>query len=1127
MTLNVELLEQSFQLVAPQGDALVARFYERLFQKYPDVRPLFQHVKMKQQKKKLLGSITLIIQNLRKPELLQHALMEMGGRHVGYGVQPGHYAAVKENLLAVLAEFAGEAWTPQVNQAWSEALSLVNTIMLEGAKQASTSSRVVSPIPGRHLKYANQNNTGSMTHNKSNRLAKGEQVMKSNFQFFSNWGIAAKLVTLFVVFGLIPMTAVGWIAFSAADDMKAKIGARFTGEAKNLADKIDRNLFQRYGDVQAFGFNDAITRTSQWYDPSEFNVVSQIMNKYVKAYGIYDLALLVDPTGDVIAVNFQNAQGEPIDVAWLFKKNFKEASWFQALEAGEFTTKMPFTAPGNNISSGTFIEDVHIDEDVKQALGNDGLVMGFSAPVYDENGRAVAYWSNRTNFGAVEQMFQDAYANLKELGFSGAELTLLDSEGRVLVDYDPKTAGTMDILRNYDVLMKLNLAEKGVVVAQKAVKGEAGFLTALHARKQINQIGGYAHLQGALGFPGMNWSILVRVPESEAAAQANAVQSKVIMTGLICLASLLPIGWFVGRQGARQVRTLQEAADQMAKGNYAARVDIQSKDEIGQLGNAFNAMASEIQTNVAQQEQANQEMSRIKTALDNASTNVMVCDRNYQIIYNNKNSEQTLRAIEKDLQQILPSFAVDKVVGSSIDQYHKNPAHQRQLLDNPKNLPYRSEIQVGPLTLDLAAAAIMSDTGEYLGNVVEWSDVTAQKKAEREVDQLIGAAAKGELSNRINTDEFSGFFKTLSLGVNQLMDAIAQPLAEAQQVLTALAEGDLSKKVTGNYEGEFDRIKGSLNAAIENLTGIVEAVRGGADQVSTASEEITRGNEDLSQRTSAQAGSLEETSASMEEMTSTIKQNADNAKQANQLAVTAREVAEKGGTVTEKAVDAMAEINKSSKKIADIINVIDEIAFQTNLLALNAAVEAARAGEQGRGFAVVASEVRNLAQRSATAAKEIKALINESVQKVGDGSDLVNQSGQTLEEIVNSVKRVTDIIAEISAASQEQASGIDQVNKAVMQMDQSTQQNAALVEEATSASQSMKQQAAELTKQVGFFKIDDGAGRPSGQAARPSKKPASASKPLTGAPVSPPPATVGSSNGHKSSKSEDDFFEEF
>jgi methyl-accepting chemotaxis protein len=229
-------------------------------------------------------------------------------------------------------------------------------------------------------------------------------------------------------------------------------------------------------------------------------------------------------------------------------------------------------------------------------------------------------------------------------------------------------------------------------------------------------------------------------------------------------------------------------------------------------------------------------------------------------------------------------------------------------------------------------------------------------------------------------------------------------------------------------------MKTSLNLArSQNLaTTIMVPYARRSIAVSTGAEEITKGSEDLAQRTSEQASSLEETAASMEEMTSTVKQNADNAKQADKLAISARDTADKGGSVTQRAVEAMGEINKSSKKIADIITVIDEIAFQTNLLALNAAVEAARAGEHGRGFAVVAAEVRNLAQRSATAAKEIKDLINESIQRVTDGSELVHQSGKTLEEIVHAVKRVSDIIAEISVASQEQASGIDQVNKAIM-----------------------------------------------------------------------------------------------
>ena len=365
-----------------------------------------------------------------------------------------------------------------------------------------------------------------------------------------------------------------------------------------------------------------------------------------------------------------------------------------------------------------------------------------------------------------------------------------------------------------------------------------------------------------------------------------------------------------------------------------------------------------------------------------------------------------------------------------------------------------------------------------------------------------------------------------------------QFMVEAKRVLGSLAQGDLTDQMTSACAGELEQIKVSLNSAISNLTTTLTTVRDAAESVTTGAEEITKGNEDLSQRTSEQASSLEETSSAMEEMTSTVKQNADNAKQANQLAIAARDVANKGGAVTTKAVEAMGEINKSSKKIADIITVIDEIAFQTNLLALNAAVEAARAGEHGRGFAVVAAEVRNLAQRSATAAKEIKGLINESIQRVTDGSELVDQSGKTLAEIVGSVKRVTDIIAEITAASQEQASGIDQVNKAIMQMDETTQQNAALVEEATSASQSMKEQAQALMRQVGSFKMT-GSGRESharSNAALATHKPALTSfgagkKPQFKKPAAPytrasEPIGVAAGNGQDRGQ-KDSEFEEF
>jgi methyl-accepting chemotaxis protein len=303
--------------------------------------------------------------------------------------------------------------------------------------------------------------------------------------------------------------------------------------------------------------------------------------------------------------------------------------------------------------------------------------------------------------------------------------------------------------------------------------------------------------------------------------------------------------------------------------------------------------------------------------------------------------------------------------------------------------------------------------------------------------------------------------------------SITRPVNVAVATMKDIAEGegDLTARLDASGRDEIGQLASAFNQFVGKIQDVIRQAVTAAEQVTAASQQLSAASEQLSSGAQEQASSLEETAASLEEITGTVKQNADNAKQANQLAVGSRDTAEKGGEVVTNAVSAMGEINKSSKKIADIITTIDEIAFQTNLLALNAAVEAARAGEQGRGFAVVAAEVRSLAQRSATAAKEIKGLIQDSVQKVQDGSELVNKSGQTLQEIVSSVKKVTDIIGEISAASQEQSGGIDQVNKAVSQMDQVVQSNAAQTEELSSTAQSLSGQAQQLQALVGRFKL--------------------------------------------------------
>ena len=741
--LEADILRNSFELISPQAEEVMSRFYDELFARFPAVKPMFANTTKAKQMKMLLASLKLVIANLDNPDKLVPALQEMGKRHKGYGAVPEHYTAVAETLMDVMKEFAGKAWTKQVHQAWTDALNLVAETMLGGYEDDTEDTAMATNVTAMNT--------------------------DENEELF-------------------------------------KLRAAF--------DSVTTNLMMCDEDLNITYANPA--------------VVEMLYARQTELRAVWP------------GMDAHNLVGESID-------------------------------------------QFHRNPAHQRALLADPSRLPVKAEI-----------------------------NIGELEFE------------------------------------------------------------------------------------VNASIL-----------------------------------------------------QGANGEYLGNI-VEWKDL----------------TDINKQKR---EVARLQSAVDGSTSNIMMCDADLNITFANPAVVNMLAARQSELRAVWPSLDAHNLVGQCIDGFHRNPAHQRALLSDPSRLPTKAEITIGDVEFEVNATYVAGPDGEYMGNMVEWKDITEEKDAERQIQNLIDDAVEGQLDSRIDPSKFNGFTKGLSEGINNLMEAVVVPLKEGKRVMVSLAEGDLTQSMQGEFKGEFAELRDAINASVTNLLNMVNDINEASGSISSGASEIATGNTDLSQRTEEQASSLEETASSMEEMTSTVRQNADNARTANTLASSAREQASKGGEVVSDAVSAMSEINQSSKKISDIIGVIDEIAFQTNLLALNAAVEAARAGEQGRGFAVVAGEVRNLAQRSAGAAKEIKSLINDSVEKVDEGSKLVDESGKTLEQIVEAVKKVSDIIAEIAAASQEQSSGIEEVNKAISQMDEMTQQNAALVEEAASASESMEEQAKNMIELMHFF----------------------------------------------------------
>ena len=529
---------------------------------------------------------------------------------------------------------------------------------------------------------------------------------------------------------------------------------------------------------------------------------------------------------------------------------------------------------------------------------------------------------------------------------------------------------------------------------------------------------------------------LITVVDRQANAASSGARSTfkasstlMVIMLLVGIVGGLALAWFFARAIANAVGEAVRVANDVSAGKLDGKIDTSRQDEVGQLLTAMQRMQTQVQSVIAAQ-------SEMAARHDEGQISYRMDDSAFPGEYGR---------MVRDTNTLVAAHIAVKMRAVGIMRRYADGDLSEDMDRLPGEKAFITE------TLDACKATLSAINGE--------------------IKRLAMAASAGDFSQRGDVDKYRHDFRDMVGGLNHLMETTDGNLAEVSELLKAIARGDLTARMEGDFHGVFASMRDDANATVAQLTDIVGRIQEASGSINTAAGEIASGNLDLSRRTEQQAANLEETAASMEELTSTVRQNAESARQANQLSIGAASVASQGGEVVGKVVTTMRDIEHSSKKIADIISVIDGIAFQTNILALNAAVEAARAGEQGRGFAVVASEVRTLAQRSANAAKEIKGLIETSVDKVADGSKLVNQAGATMGEIVASVQRVTDIMAEISAASQEQSAGIEQVNQTITQMDETTQQNAALVEEASAAARSMEEQAQALSESVSVFKL--------------------------------------------------------
>ena len=793
-------------------------------------------------------------------------------------------------------------------------------------------------------------------------------------RFIPAFKIRSKLVSLFLLFGLAPAVTLFIFLLLEQDRFQKALSTRVAITATQINDIIDRNLFERYGDVQAFGLNTSAKNPANWNNPSKGNPLIGAMNGYTTGYGIYRLMMLVSPQGKVLAVNSLDAAGKAIESGFLYKQSFAGASWLKKAMAGDFLK-------GENGLTGTVVEQPSVSKTVARVYGDDGYVIPFAAPVKDAKGATLAVWVNFADFGLVEDIFATFYKALAKDGMNKAELTLLDSQGRMIVDYDPVGQGWTRYKRNLKVIGKFNLAQK-VAAAKLAVQGKQGTVVATHARKKIDQVVGYAHNKGAYGYPGLGWSVLARIPVEEAFATWDGMLRNMLVSLAVILALIGVIGAFLGTMAARPIKMMSAAMESIRNGNLKVEIKEAGRDEIGDMTRSLGALKDMVAQSV-----------KLGQMIEEMPINVMTCDvRNeYNIDYLNKAAIETVSALKEHLP-----VPVDQIRGTSIDIFHKDPSMQRKLLADPKNLPHKGRFEIGGETVDLMVSAIRDGDGEYTGAMLTWKLITEQVKL---------------IEN----------FETNVLGVVESVAAASSEMQASAESMSQTAE-------------QTDQKSAAVAAASDQATTNVQTV----------------------------ASATEELSSSINEIGGQVAQSSE---------ISSTAVKEVNGT--QEKVEILVD---ASKKIGDVVDLINDIAAQTNLLALNATIEAARAGDAGKGFAVVAAEVKGLANQTAQATEEIAAQISsmqgateEMVSSIQGVSSTINSINEIATTVAAAVEEQGAATQEIARNVSEAATGNQEVSSNIASVTESAQESKDSASKMLEAANGLSKQSEHLRDQVDQF----------------------------------------------------------